>query len=69
LASLKHFMANERRDAATIKRGGGRTLIPLDWIESEDSTEFDRSDMLSGDHDEEPMKVRTTNLKRKKQRR
>ena len=23
LASLKHFMANERRDAATIKRGGG----------------------------------------------
>ena len=34
LASLKHFMANERRDAATIKRGGGRTLIPLDEIES-----------------------------------
>src|SRR4029077_11207259 len=27
LASLKHFMANERRDASTIKRGGGRTLI------------------------------------------
>jgi RNA polymerase sigma-70 factor (ECF subfamily) len=49
LASLKHFMANERRDAATIKRGGGRTLIPLDWIESEDSTEFDRSSMLSAD--------------------
>src|SRR5207244_6573090 len=48
-ASLKHFMANERRDAAAIKRGGGRTLIPLDWIESEDSTEFDRSDMLSAD--------------------
>ena len=47
LASLKHFMANERRDAATIKRGGGRTLIPLDGIE--DSTEFDRSDMLSAD--------------------
>src|SRR5438093_119247 len=34
LASLKHFMANERRDAATIKRGGGRTLIPLDGISS-----------------------------------
>ena len=49
LASLKHFMANERRDAATIKRGGGRTLIPLDWIGSDDSTEFDRSDMLSAD--------------------
>jgi RNA polymerase sigma factor (sigma-70 family) len=49
LASVKHFMANERRDAATIKRGGGRTPIPLDWIGSDDSTEFDRSDMLSAD--------------------
>jgi RNA polymerase sigma-70 factor (ECF subfamily) len=49
LASLKHFMANERRDAATIKRGGGRALIPLDWIGSDDSGECDRSDMLSAD--------------------
>jgi RNA polymerase sigma-70 factor (ECF subfamily) len=49
LASLKHFMANERRDAATIKRGGGRTLIPLEGVESYDSSEFDRSDMLSAD--------------------
>ena len=49
LASLKHFMANERRDAAAIKRGGGRTLIPLDEITAEDSSEFDRSGMLSAD--------------------
>ena len=49
LASLKHFMANERRDAAAIKRGGGRTLIPLDEIESYDPSEFDHSDMLSAD--------------------
>jgi RNA polymerase sigma-70 factor (ECF subfamily) len=49
LASLKHFMANERRDAAAIKRGGGRTLIPLDGIVDEDSAELDRSDMLSAD--------------------
>jgi DNA-directed RNA polymerase specialized sigma24 family protein len=49
LASLKHFTANERRDAAAIKRGGGRTLIPLDDVESYDSSEFDRSDMLSAD--------------------
>jgi RNA polymerase sigma factor (sigma-70 family) len=49
LASLKNFMANERRDARTIKRGRGRTLIPLDKIESYDSSEFDRSDMLSAD--------------------
>src|ERR1700741_109892 len=39
LASLKHFMANERRDAATIKRGGGRPLIPFDEVESYDSCE------------------------------
>jgi RNA polymerase sigma factor (sigma-70 family) len=49
LASLKHFMANERRDAATIKRGGGQRLISLDEIESYDSSEFDRSEMLSAD--------------------
>jgi RNA polymerase sigma-70 factor (ECF subfamily) len=49
LASLKHFMANERRDAAAIKRGGGRTLIPLDGFVSDDSGEFDRGDMLSAD--------------------
>jgi len=49
LTSLKHFMANERRDAATIKRGGGRTHIPLDGIDSYDFSEFDRGDMLSPD--------------------
>jgi RNA polymerase sigma-70 factor (ECF subfamily) len=49
LASLKHFMANERRDAATIKRGGGQTLIPLDWIAADDFSESDRSDALSAD--------------------
>jgi RNA polymerase sigma factor (sigma-70 family) len=49
LAALKHFMMNERRDASTIKRGSGQTLIPLDEIESYDSSEFDRSDMLSAD--------------------
>ena len=49
LASLKHFMANERRDATTLKRGGGRTPLPLDGIESYDPGEFDRGDMLSPD--------------------
>ena len=48
LASLKHFMANERRDAAAIKRGGGGILIPLDGI-VDDSSEFDRSDAPSAD--------------------
>ena len=49
LASLKHYMAKERRDAATLKRGGGRTLIPLDGIESFDFSEIDRGEMLSPD--------------------
>ena len=49
LASLKHFMANERRDAATLKRGGGRTLLPLDGIESYDVSDIGRGDMLSPD--------------------
>src|SRR5207248_5292275 len=42
-------MANERRDAETIKRGGRRTLIPLDDVESYDSGDFDRSETLSAD--------------------
>jgi RNA polymerase sigma-70 factor (ECF subfamily) len=49
LASLKHFMANERRNAATLKRGGGRTFLPLDPIESYDFAEIDRGEMLSPD--------------------
>ena len=48
LASLKHFMANERRNAATIKHGGGGRLIPLDGL-VDDSSEFDRSDAPSAD--------------------
>jgi RNA polymerase sigma-70 factor (ECF subfamily) len=49
LASLKHFMANERRDAATIKRGGGRPLLPLEGIESSEVSDLDRGDILSPD--------------------
>ena len=49
LASLKHFMINQRRDAAAIKRGGGRPLISLDGIGSDDLREFVRGDMLSAD--------------------
>jgi len=49
LASLKHFIANERRDAAALKRGGGRTFIPLDADRGEETTKFERSDTLSAD--------------------
>lgn len=49
LASLKHFMANVRRDAAALKRGGGQIAIPLDGIEGHDPVEFDRGGTLSAD--------------------
>jgi DNA-directed RNA polymerase specialized sigma24 family protein len=31
LASMKHFLANEWRDARRQKRGGGQELLSLDW--------------------------------------
>ena len=49
LASLKNFMANERRDAATIKCGGGRTLIPLEELGEDQYRDFDRTETLSAD--------------------
>jgi DNA-directed RNA polymerase specialized sigma24 family protein len=49
LASLKHFMANERRNAMTIKRGGGRTLIPLEELRGDEYADFDRTEALSAD--------------------
>jgi RNA polymerase sigma-70 factor (ECF subfamily) len=49
LASLKHFMANERRDAAALKRGAGQRLIPLDGLSSEDTKEFESAESLSAD--------------------
>ena len=36
LASLKHYMANVRRDAAAIKRGGGQQVMSLDLDTAED---------------------------------
>jgi RNA polymerase sigma factor (sigma-70 family) len=32
LGALKHYLANERDAARTLKRGGGRALLPLDDI-------------------------------------
>jgi RNA polymerase sigma-70 factor (ECF subfamily) len=49
LASLKHFMANERRDAATIKRGRGHALIPLEEIREGERIDIERSDRLTAD--------------------
>lgn len=35
LASLKHFLANARRDAAALKRGGGQAPVSLDAADVE----------------------------------
>ena len=37
-------MANERRDAATIKRGSGRALIPIDGLRGAEYAAFDRTE-------------------------
>jgi RNA polymerase sigma factor (sigma-70 family) len=49
LASLKHFMANARRDASALKRGGGQIAIPLDGIEAGGQVEADQGRVLSAD--------------------
>lgn len=36
LASLKHFLANHRRHAGTLKRGGGKSLLSLDFADGEE---------------------------------
>jgi RNA polymerase sigma factor (sigma-70 family) len=35
LTSFKNYLANQRRDAARLKRGGGDTPLSLDWAEAE----------------------------------
>ena len=49
LASLKHYMANERRKATAVKRGGGRIIIPLQGGGADDAGDYDRSETLSAD--------------------
>lgn len=44
LASLKHFLANERDKARAQKRGGGQTLIPIDAQSAETSCGVDPAD-------------------------
>lgn len=49
LASLKHFLANERDRARTIKRGGGQTFVPLDAMSTETRYRMEPADNLSPD--------------------
>lgn len=46
LASLKHFMANERERANTQKRGGGQTVLSLDFESAEKRLQFEPSKSL-----------------------
>jgi RNA polymerase sigma factor (sigma-70 family) len=49
LASLKHFLANERDRAQALKRGGGMPLIAFDAIPPEKRQRIEPTDHLSPD--------------------
>jgi RNA polymerase sigma-70 factor (ECF subfamily) len=49
LAALKHFMANEWRRAQAQKRGGGRILISLDALSSEEGHSWEPADARTPD--------------------
>lgn len=49
LASLKHFLSNERDRAQTIKRGGQQTFVPLDAMSTETRYRVEPADNLSPD--------------------
>ncbi len=49
LASLKHFLADERRCATAVKRGKGQWLIPLDELRDNQRIDLERSDRLTAD--------------------
>lgn len=49
LASLKHFLANERDKARAQKRGGGQTLIPIDVQSAETSVGIEPADHVTAD--------------------
>jgi RNA polymerase sigma factor (sigma-70 family) len=49
LTALKHFIANAKRRAMTIKRGEGRALVPLDELVARERAEVEPADTLSAD--------------------
>ena len=51
LGSLKHFMANERDRGQALKRGGGATVLPIDFLEA------DRRYRLEADEASSPERV------------
>jgi RNA polymerase sigma factor (sigma-70 family) len=49
LVSLKHFLVNERHRAVAIKRGGGRSLIPLEELKTAERGALEATDTLTAD--------------------
>ena len=49
LASLKHFLANEWDKANRQKRGGGQTVLSLDWQDADTRYQIDPADNSSPD--------------------
>jgi len=49
LASLKHFLINDRARTMSIKRGEGKTLIPLDELISRERNDPEPADVLTAD--------------------
>ena len=49
LASLKHFLTNERNRAMAIKRGEGRRLIPLEDLREHERVRFEPAEILPAD--------------------
>jgi len=49
LASVKNFLADERRRAMAIKRGKGERLIPLEELRAEEWTDMEPADPLTAE--------------------
>ena len=49
IASFKHMMANERRDAARLKRGGGAAVFSLEALQPEERYAVDPGHALTPD--------------------
>jgi DNA-directed RNA polymerase specialized sigma24 family protein len=47
LGSLKHFLANDRRSAMSLKRGKGRVPISLDELRTEEGSEFESHSLIA----------------------
>ncbi len=47
LASLKHFLSNERERARAQKRGGGRTVLSLDFEDAENRYRLEPADTMT----------------------